>query len=136
MADVFVQIHATPDETLALLTKFLDERRPILSTQESVWSAPSAQQQSQRPRRSQQLGQKLPPQREPKPPPERVGESGRLFLAMVLDLYSRFIVGWALSAVNDRQLVIRALEMALRRRCPESGLMHHSGRGSGLDPIR
>ena len=39
----------------------------------------------------------------------RVGESGRVFLAAVLDLYSRFIVGWALSAVNDRQLVIRAL---------------------------
>ena len=60
----------------------------------------------------------------------RVGESGRVFLAAVLDLYSRFIVGWALSAVNDRQLVIRALEMALRRRCPESGLMHHSDQGS------
>jgi putative transposase len=60
----------------------------------------------------------------------RVGESGRLFLATILDLYSRFIVGWAISAVNDRQLVIRALEMALRRRCPDSGLMHHSDRGS------
>jgi putative transposase len=54
----------------------------------------------------------------------RVSES--VFLAATLDLRSRFIVGWALSAVNDRQLVIRALEMALRRRCPESGLIHHS----------
>ena len=60
----------------------------------------------------------------------RIGENGRLFLATILDLYSRFIVGWAISAVNDRQLVIRALEMALRRRCPEAGLMHHSDRGS------
>jgi putative transposase len=60
----------------------------------------------------------------------RIGESGRVFLATVLDLYSRFVVGWALSAVNDRQLVIRALEMALRRRCPETGLMHHSDQGS------
>jgi transposase InsO family protein len=60
----------------------------------------------------------------------RVGESGRVFLAAVLDLYSRFVVGWALSAVNDRQLVMRALEMALRRRCPEAGLLHHSDQGS------
>ena len=60
----------------------------------------------------------------------RVGDSGRLFLAAILDLFSRFVVGWALSAVNDRQLVLRALEMALRRRCPEAGLLHHSDRGS------
>jgi putative transposase len=60
----------------------------------------------------------------------RVGETGRVFLAAIVDLYSRFVVGWALSAVNDRQLVIRALEMALRRRCPEAGLMHHSDQGS------
>ena len=60
----------------------------------------------------------------------RIGESGRVFLATVLDLYSRFVVGWALSAINDRQLVIRALEMALRRRSPEAGLMHHSDQGS------
>ena len=44
----------------------------------------------------------------------RVGQGGRLFLAAIVDLFSRFVVGWALSAVNDRQLVIRALEMALR----------------------
>ena len=60
----------------------------------------------------------------------RVGETGRVFLAAIVDLYSRFVVGWALSAVNDRQLVIRALEMALRRRCPEAGPMHHSDQGS------
>jgi len=60
----------------------------------------------------------------------RVGQGGRLFLAAILDLFSRFVVGWALSAVNDRQLVIRALEMALRRRCPDAGLLHHSDQGS------
>lgn len=60
----------------------------------------------------------------------RIGESGRLFLATVLDLFSRFIVGWALSAVNDRHLVLRALEMAIRRRCPDVGLLHHSDQGS------
>src|SRR5205814_9221663 len=55
--------------------------------------------------------------------------SGKLYLAAVLDLYSRFIVGWALSAVNDRHLTIKALEMALKRRCPEAGLLHHSDQG-------
>jgi len=60
----------------------------------------------------------------------RIGETGRLFLAAILDLHSRFVVGWALSAVNDRQLVLRALDMAVRRRCPGVGLLHHSDRGS------
>ena len=55
---------------------------------------------------------------------------GRLFLAVIVDLYSRFVVGWALSAVNDRHLTIRALDMALRRRCPDAGLLHHSDQGS------
>ena len=60
----------------------------------------------------------------------RIGESGRLFLAAILDLHSRFVVGWALSAVNDRHLAIKALYSALRRRCPEAGLLHHSDQGS------
>ena len=60
----------------------------------------------------------------------RVGSSGRLFLAAILDLYSRFVVGWAISAINDRHLVLRALESAVKRRCPGSGLMHHSDQGS------
>jgi transposase InsO family protein len=58
-----------------------------------------------------------------------IGESGKLYLAAILDLYSRFIVGWALSAVNDRHLTIKALEMALKRRCPDGGLLHHSDQG-------
>jgi putative transposase len=56
--------------------------------------------------------------------------NGKLYLAAILDLFSRFIVGWAVSAVNDRHLTIKALEMALRRRCPEIGLLHHSDQGS------
>ena len=58
------------------------------------------------------------------------GSSGRIYLAAVLDLYSRFLVGWALSAVNDRHLTLRALQHALRRRRPEAGLLHHSDQGS------
>jgi putative transposase len=59
-----------------------------------------------------------------------IGDGGRLFLAAILDLHSRFVVGWALSAVNDRHLVVRALEAAVRRRCPSEGLLHHSDQGS------
>jgi transposase InsO family protein len=58
-----------------------------------------------------------------------IGSSAKLYLAAILDLYSRFIVGWALSAVNDRHLTLRALEMALKRRCPDAGLLHHSDQG-------
>ncbi|MGH7284995.1 MAG: IS3 family transposase, partial [Polyangiaceae bacterium] len=60
----------------------------------------------------------------------RVGQGCRLFLAAIVDLYSRFVVGWALSAVNDRHLVFRALEAALRHRRPRAGLLHHSDQGS------
>jgi len=59
-----------------------------------------------------------------------IGESGKLYLAAILDLFSRFVVGWAVSAVNDRHLVIKALEMALKRRCPGVGWLHHSDQGS------
>jgi transposase InsO family protein len=58
-----------------------------------------------------------------------VGSSAKLYLAAILDLYSRFVVGWAVSAVNDRHLALRALDMALKRRCPEAGLLHHSDQG-------
>jgi transposase InsO family protein len=58
-----------------------------------------------------------------------IGESSKLYLAVILDLFSRFVVGWALSAVNDRHLTIRALDMALKRRSPGAGLLHHSDQG-------
>ena len=58
------------------------------------------------------------------------GDGGaKLYLAAVLDLFSRFVVGWAISAVNDRRLTLKALEMAVARRCPDPGLLHHSDRG-------
>ena len=58
-----------------------------------------------------------------------IGSSAKLYLAAILDLYSRFVVGWALSAVNDRHPTLRALEMAMKRRCPDPGLLHHSDQG-------
>jgi putative transposase len=62
----------------------------------------------------------------------RIGDNGKAYLAVVLDLYSRFVVGWAVSAVNNRHLTVKALDMALKRRCPDVGLLHHSDRGSTL----
>jgi len=58
-----------------------------------------------------------------------IGAGGKLYLAAILDLFSRFVVGWAVSAVNDRHLTLGALDMALKRRCPRAGLLHHSDQG-------
>jgi transposase InsO family protein len=55
---------------------------------------------------------------------------GFLYLAAIEDLWSRRIVGWAMDATMDRSLVLSALEMALGRRNPEPGMIHHSDRGS------
>lgn len=55
---------------------------------------------------------------------------GWLYLAVVLDLYSRLVVGWAMGAQNDRALIRSALDMALERRQPAAGLLHHSDQGS------
>ena len=60
----------------------------------------------------------------------RTQTGARFYLAAVLDLFSRLVVGWAVSAVNDRHLAIRALEDALQRRCPGAGLLHHSDQGT------
>jgi len=57
-------------------------------------------------------------------------DEGWMYLAVLVDLYSRRVVGWAASAVNDRALVLAALERALRTRHPRPGLVHHSDRGS------
>jgi transposase InsO family protein len=54
---------------------------------------------------------------------------GWLYLAVVLDCFSRRIVGWSLSRHIDAELVCAALEMALHRRCPQGDLVHHSDRG-------
>jgi putative transposase len=55
---------------------------------------------------------------------------GKIYLVSILDLFSRMLVGWAVSAVNDRHLAMRALETAVKRRCPNAGLLHHTDRGS------
>jgi putative transposase len=55
---------------------------------------------------------------------------GWLFLAVVMDLYSRRIVGWSMGRWINRHLVIDALNMAIGQRCPEGELLHHSDRGS------
>jgi transposase InsO family protein len=55
---------------------------------------------------------------------------GWLYLAVVLDLFSRRVVGWAMSQAMDTALVETALRMALRERRPPAGLLHHSDQGS------
>ena len=55
---------------------------------------------------------------------------GWLYLAVVLDLYSRRVIGWAVSNRMKRDLAIRALEMAVALRKPAKGCIHHSDRGS------
>ncbi len=56
--------------------------------------------------------------------------SGWLFLAAIVDLYSRRVVGWATSASNDTALALDALRAALVARRPPPGFVHHSDRGS------
>jgi putative transposase len=55
---------------------------------------------------------------------------GWLYLAVILDLYSRMVVGWSMSGNCDEKLVERALDQAIARRRPKAGLLHHSDRGS------
>jgi putative transposase len=54
---------------------------------------------------------------------------GWLYLAAVMDLYSRQIVGWAMDKTMTQDLVIQALNQAIGRRRPPRGLIHHSDRG-------
>ncbi len=61
---------------------------------------------------------------------ELITSEGRIYLAAIVDLFSRFVVGWALSASNNRHLTLRALEMALQRRGPTGYLVHYSDQGS------
>jgi putative transposase len=55
---------------------------------------------------------------------------GWLYLASVMDCYSRRIVGWAIADHLRAELVVDALEMAVKRRRPDAGLIHHSDQGS------
>ena len=54
---------------------------------------------------------------------------GWCYLAAILDLFSRRVVGWALDATLNTSLPLRALDEAVRRRAPPAGLQHHSDRG-------
>lgn len=53
-----------------------------------------------------------------------------LYLAVILDLFNREVVGWAMGKNNDTALTLRALDMALSKYAPTAGLIHHSDRGS------
>lgn len=55
---------------------------------------------------------------------------GWLYLAVVLDMFSRRVVGWAMRETMPQELTMAALQMALSNRRPGSGLVHHSDRGS------
>lgn len=55
---------------------------------------------------------------------------GWLYLAVLLDLFNREVVGWSTSSRITRQLAIDAMQMALDRRNPGKGLLHHTDRGS------
>jgi len=56
-------------------------------------------------------------------------DDGWMYLAVVIDLFSRRVVGWAMSASPNAKLVVKALKTALTLRQPESGLIVHSDRG-------
>lgn len=59
----------------------------------------------------------------------RTGE-GWLYLASLMDLFSRKIVGWSVGSRMTKELVIDALDMAYKRQQPKEGLIHHSDRGA------
>jgi len=55
---------------------------------------------------------------------------GWLYLACVIDLFSRKVVGWSMSSSMTKEFVMEALSMAVTQRCPGKELLHHSDRGS------
>jgi putative transposase len=57
-------------------------------------------------------------------------QEGFLYLAFILDVYSRKVVGWSMASHLRTKLVVDALEMALWRRSPDAGLIHHTDRGA------
>jgi putative transposase len=61
---------------------------------------------------------------------------GWLYLAAVMDCYSRRIVGWSMRPDLEAELVVDALEMAIARRRPTAGLVHHSDQGSQYVSLR
>jgi transposase InsO family protein len=65
-------------------------------------------------------------------------KTGWLYLAILLNLYSRKVIGWSMSDKNNKELVAKALEMALMQRRPSSKVLHHTDRGAiyGSDEYR
>ena len=55
--------------------------------------------------------------------------SGWLYLTVIIDLFSRMVVGWALSSSLSHEMVVTALKRAIKRRRPGDGLIFHSDRG-------
>jgi len=62
--------------------------------------------------------------------------NGWLYLAVLLDLFSRKIIGWSMSSSPSADLVMNALEMAVQRRRPKAGLIHHTDQGSQYTSTR
>jgi transposase InsO family protein len=56
-------------------------------------------------------------------------ETGWVYLAAILDLFSRAVVGWSVDTTLSTRLPLTALEAAIRKRRPDAGLLHHSDRG-------
>jgi putative transposase len=56
--------------------------------------------------------------------------AGWLYLAVLLDLYSRQVIGWAMSAKPDQHVALQALRMAVAHRRPPAGLIHHTDQGA------
>lgn len=61
---------------------------------------------------------------------------GWLYLAVLIDLYSRQVVGWSMGKRNDTALVLAALDMAIEHRRPDKGLIHHSDQGANYASVR
>ena len=57
-------------------------------------------------------------------------QEGWLYLAAILDLFNREVIGWSMNSRMTRKLVVDALTMAIDKRNPDEGLLHHSDRGS------
>jgi len=56
--------------------------------------------------------------------------AGWVYLAVILDLYSRRVIGWAMSPRPDQHVALTALQMAMTHRRPEPGLIHHTDQGA------
>lgn len=56
--------------------------------------------------------------------------AGWVYLAVILDLYSRRVIGWAMSARPDQQVALTALQIAMTHRRPRPGLIHHTDQGA------